>query len=139
MKNTLRAVSNIDFALLKQQKQLLIETIGSIEEEAENFGDNAQDKLDALNSILNMIDEIQDAVVKDGFKKEKEVVEWKENQLGRCKAEIERIQKIMEEVQAVDVTKTVNVINNVYTPHAKKYYGTGEWVADADGKKYEEE
>ena len=73
MKETLKVVSNIDFALLKQQKQLLIETIKSIEEEAENFGDDAQDKLDALNGILNMIDSIQDAIVRDGFKKEKEV------------------------------------------------------------------
>ena len=73
MEKTIKVIRGIDFDRLKQQKQLLIETIGSIEEEAENFGDNAQDKLDALNGILNMIDAIQDAVVKDGFKKEKEV------------------------------------------------------------------
>ena len=73
MKETLKVISNIDFALLKEQKQLLIEAIESIEEETENFGDDAQDKLDALNGILNMIDNIQDAIVRDGFKKEKEV------------------------------------------------------------------
>ena len=73
MKETLKVISNIDFAMLKEQKQLLIETIKSIEEEAENFGDDAQDKLDALNGILNMIDSIQDAIVRDGFRTEEEV------------------------------------------------------------------
>lgn len=86
MKETMKVISNIDFAMLKEQKQLLLEVISHIEEEAENFehrvenfGDDSQDKLDALNGILNMIDSIQDAVVKDGFRTEEEVFNLEEN------------------------------------------------------------
>ena len=51
--------------MLKQQKIELIKVLDVVLPEESMY--------EALNGILNMIDTIQDAVVKDGFKKEKEV------------------------------------------------------------------
>lgn len=54
-----------------------------------------------------------------------EIVDWKEKQIAKCLEEITRIQKLIAEVEALDVEKTLDVVNNEYIPHAKKYYFEG--------------
>lgn len=65
MKETLKVISNIDFALLKEQKLELLKVLDVILPEESMY--------EALNGILNMIDNIQDAIVRDGFRTEEEV------------------------------------------------------------------
>jgi DNA-directed RNA polymerase subunit RPC12/RpoP len=65
MKESLKVLSNIDYAELKVQKQHLIELAGSM---------MSDDPITlALDGVTNLIDNIQDAIVKDGFRTEEEV------------------------------------------------------------------
>ena len=70
MEATEKAIKGIDFKLLREQKLSLLELITGFEK----MGTAKSKKTAAhLEGILNMIDAIQDAVVKDGIKTERQV------------------------------------------------------------------
>ena len=71
MENTIKAIQGIDFEMLKKQKLGLLKVLDVVLPEESMY--------EALNGILNMIDNIQDAVVRDGFEKEKEVFNLSED------------------------------------------------------------
>ena len=77
MEKTIKVVQEIDFNLLREQKEELLEIITFIEETAQYEDPDGREamesQIESLTGILNMIDSIQDAVVADGFKTEKEV------------------------------------------------------------------
>lgn len=65
MKNTTKVISNIDFAMLNNQKMTLLRLMDTILEDEKQYDD--------VQGIINMIDSIQDAIVRDGFRTEAEV------------------------------------------------------------------
>lgn len=77
MEKTIKVVQEIDFNLLRKQKEELLRAITFLEENAQYEDPDGREamkfQIESLTGILNMIDNIQDAVVADGFKTEKEV------------------------------------------------------------------
>ena len=67
MKKTGRVIRTIDYPLLKKQKEGLLDHI------TRNRGSIMSDKIALFDGLICLIDEIQDAVVEDGIKTEKEV------------------------------------------------------------------
>ena len=72
-----RVIEGIDYEALREQKLRLLEVIAQREDDYERVGDDegvvVKAQIDGLTGILNMIDAIQDAVVKDGIKTERQV------------------------------------------------------------------
>lgn len=77
MEATEKAIKGIDFKLLRKQKNELLETLTFLEDNVQYDDDEdakvMRSRIDSLEGILNMIDAIQDAVVKDGIKTERQV------------------------------------------------------------------
>ena len=67
MKKLESIVKKIDYPLLAQQKEGLLDYI------RRNRGSIMSDQIELLNGLVCLLDEIQDAVVEDGIKTEKEV------------------------------------------------------------------
>lgn len=69
MSKVLNVVRRIDYPLLKDQKLQLLE-LSRLGKTSDLF---TQEDDDALDGIISLLDELQDAVVKDGIKTEEEV------------------------------------------------------------------
>jgi hypothetical protein len=69
MSKVLNTVKRIYYPLLRHQKTTLLE-LSKAGESSDFF---TREDHDALNGIINLIDRLQDAVVEDGIKTEKEV------------------------------------------------------------------
>ena len=67
MKKLESIVGRIDYPLLRKQKEGLLDYIGK------NRGSIKSDQIELLNGLICFLDEIQDTIVKDGIKTEKEV------------------------------------------------------------------
>ena len=65
MKETLKVMSNIDYTMLNNQKMTLLNLVDLMPENDLQAKD--------LDGLINMIDSIHDAIVKDGFRTEAEV------------------------------------------------------------------
>lgn len=69
MSKVLNVIKRIDYPLLKDQKLQLLE-LSRLGKTSDLF---TQEDDDALDGIIALLDELQDAVVDDGIKTEKEV------------------------------------------------------------------
>ena len=66
MENTIKAIQGIDFEMLKQQKMTLL-CIADLYLD-DSTGNIKQKQIDDLLGLVSVIDKIQDAIVRDGFR-----------------------------------------------------------------------